>query len=94
MCVPLVSGCAGVIAGLVALFHERLDDVVAQSVLVWLFAIVILLTGLSYILAGFKAGDELERERSRRAAFWRPGSGVSPGRHPHWPRTPASRSHS
>jgi uncharacterized membrane protein HdeD (DUF308 family) len=29
---PLVSGCAGVVAGLVVLFHERLDEVVAQSV--------------------------------------------------------------
>jgi hypothetical protein len=30
---PLVSGCAGVVAGLVVLFHDRVDDVVAQSVL-------------------------------------------------------------
>jgi uncharacterized membrane protein HdeD (DUF308 family) len=63
--IPLISGCAGVIAGVVVLFHERLDDVVAQSVLVWLLAIVILLTGLAHILAGFATGDELERQRSR-----------------------------
>ena len=36
--VPLVSGCAGVVAGLVLFLHERLDNVVAQSVLVWLLA--------------------------------------------------------
>ncbi len=63
--VPLVSGCAGVVAGLVVLFHERLDNVVAQSVLVWLLAIVILLTGLAHVLEGFSAGDELERQPSR-----------------------------
>ncbi|MGZ8707654.1 MAG: HdeD family acid-resistance protein [Gaiellaceae bacterium] len=63
--IPLVSGCAGVVAGLVVFFHERLDDVVAQSVLVWLLAIVILLTGLAHLLAGFSTGDELERQRSR-----------------------------
>lgn len=63
--VPLVSGCAGVVAGLVMFFHERLDDVVAQSVLVWLLAIVILLTGLAHVLGGFTTGDDLERQRSR-----------------------------
>ncbi|MGZ8697308.1 MAG: HdeD family acid-resistance protein [Gaiellaceae bacterium] len=63
--IPLVSGCAGVVAGLVVFFHERLDDVVAQSVLVWLLATVILLTGLAHLLAGFSTGDELERQRSR-----------------------------
>ena len=63
--VPLVSGCAGVVAGIVVLFHERLDDVVAQSVLVSLLAIVILLTGLAHVLSGFKTGDELERQCSR-----------------------------
>jgi len=63
--VPLVSGCAGVVAGLVVLFHERLDDVVSQSVLVSLLAIVILLTGLAHILGGFKTGDALERQSSR-----------------------------
>jgi uncharacterized membrane protein HdeD (DUF308 family) len=63
--IPLISGCAGVVAGVVALFHERLDNVVAQSVLVWLLAIVILLTGLAHIFAGFATGDELERQRSR-----------------------------
>lgn len=63
--VPLVSGCAGIVAGLVVFFHERLDNVVAQSVLVWLLAMVILLTGLAHILAGFSTGDELERQRSR-----------------------------
>jgi hypothetical protein len=31
--VRLVSGCVGVVAGLVVLAHERVDDVVAQSVL-------------------------------------------------------------
>ncbi len=63
--VPLVSGCAGVVAGVVVFFHERLDDVVAQSVLVWLLAIVILLTGLAHLLGGFTTGDELERQSSR-----------------------------
>jgi uncharacterized membrane protein HdeD (DUF308 family) len=63
--VPLVSGCAGVVAGLVLFFHERLDNVVAQSVLVWLLATVILLTGLAHVLEGFRAGDELERQPSR-----------------------------
>ena len=29
--VPLVSGCAGVVAGLVVLLHDRFDDVVAQG---------------------------------------------------------------
>jgi uncharacterized membrane protein HdeD (DUF308 family) len=63
--VPLVSGCAGVVAGLVVFFHERLDNVVAKSVLVSLLATVILLTGLAHVLGGFRIGDELERQRSR-----------------------------
>jgi uncharacterized membrane protein HdeD (DUF308 family) len=45
------------------LFHERVDDVVAQSVLFSLFGILIMLTGL--VLGGFTTGDELERQRSR-----------------------------
>jgi uncharacterized membrane protein HdeD (DUF308 family) len=63
--VPLVSGCAGVVAGLVVLFHERVDDVVAQSVLFSLLGIVILLTGLAHVLGGFTTGDELARQLSR-----------------------------
>ena len=63
--VPLVSGSAGVVAGVVVVFHEHLDNVVAQSVLVWLLAIVILLTGLAHVLEGFRVGDELERQPSR-----------------------------
>jgi uncharacterized membrane protein HdeD (DUF308 family) len=63
--IPLVSGSAGVVAGLVVFFHERLDNVVAQSVLVWLLATVILLTGLAHMLEGFRAGDELEHQPSR-----------------------------
>jgi uncharacterized membrane protein HdeD (DUF308 family) len=63
--VPLISGCAGVVAGLVVFFHERLDEVVTQTVLVTLLAIVILLTGLAHVLAGFKTGDDLDREPSR-----------------------------
>jgi uncharacterized membrane protein HdeD (DUF308 family) len=63
--VPLMSGCVGVVAGLIVLFHERVDDVVAQSVLVSLLATVILLTGLAHVLGGFRTGDELERQRSR-----------------------------
>jgi uncharacterized membrane protein HdeD (DUF308 family) len=46
------------------LFHDRVDDVVAQSVLFSLLAIVILLTGLAHVLDGFRTGDELERELS------------------------------
>ena len=63
--VPLVSGCAGVVAGVVVLFHNRVDDVVAQSVLFSLLGIVILLTGLAHVLGGFTTGDELERQQSR-----------------------------
>jgi uncharacterized membrane protein HdeD (DUF308 family) len=63
--VPLVSGCAGVVAGVVVFFHERLDNVVAQSVLVWLLATVILLTGLAHVLGGFRTGEQLERQPSR-----------------------------
>ena len=63
--VPLVSGCAGVVAGVVVFFHERLENVVAQSVLVWLLAIVILLTGIAHVLGGFRTGDQLERQPSR-----------------------------
>lgn len=63
--VPLVSGCAGVVAGIVVLFHDRVDDVVAQRVLFSLLGIVILLTGLAHVLGGFRTGDELERELSR-----------------------------
>jgi len=63
--VPLVSGSVGVVAGLVVLFHERVDDVVAQSVLFSLFGIVILLTGLAHVLGGFTTGEELERQQSR-----------------------------
>jgi uncharacterized membrane protein HdeD (DUF308 family) len=67
--IPLVSGCAGIVAGIVVSFHERLDNVVAQSVLVWLLAIVILLTGLAHLLGGFRTGDELDRQRSRSSAL-------------------------
>ena len=63
--VPLVSGCLGVVTGLVVLFHERVDDVVAQSVLFSLFGILIMLTGLAHVLGGFTTGDELERQQSR-----------------------------
>jgi uncharacterized membrane protein HdeD (DUF308 family) len=63
--VPVVSGCAGVVAGLIVLLRERLGDVVAQSAIVHLLAIVIFLTGLAHVLGGFKTGDELERRRSR-----------------------------
>jgi uncharacterized membrane protein HdeD (DUF308 family) len=62
--IPLVSGCVGVVPGLVVLFHERVDDVVAQSVLFSLFGIVIMLTGLAHVLGGFTTGDELERQQS------------------------------
>ena len=54
-----------VLGAIRALFHKRLDNVVAQSVLVWLLATVILLTGLAHVLEGFRAGDELERQPSR-----------------------------
>ena len=63
--VPFVSGCAGVIAGVLVLFHGRVDDVVVQSVLFSLLGIVILLTGLAHVLDGFTTGDEFERQRSR-----------------------------
>lgn len=66
--VPLVSGCVGVVAGLIVLFHERVDDVVAQWVLVSLLATVILLTGLAHVLGGFRTGDELERHHPARAS--------------------------
>jgi uncharacterized membrane protein HdeD (DUF308 family) len=66
---PLVSGCAGVVAGLVVFFHERLDNHVAQSVLVWLLAIVILLTGLAHVLGGFRTGEDLELQRSGSSAL-------------------------
>ena len=46
------------------LFHERLDDVVAQSVLVCLLATVILLTGLAHILRRVRP-----RRRTRSPAF-------------------------
>jgi hypothetical protein len=42
----------GVVAGLVVLCHERVDDVVAQWVLFSLLGIVILLTGLAHVLGG------------------------------------------
>jgi uncharacterized membrane protein HdeD (DUF308 family) len=44
---------------------ELADDVVAQSVLLSLLGIVILLTGFAHVLGGFRTGDELERELSR-----------------------------
>lgn len=66
--VPLVSGCVGVVAGLIVLFHERVDDVVAQWVLISLLATVILLTGLAHVLGGFRTGDELERHHPARAS--------------------------
>ena len=49
----VLAACASV-AELIVLFHERVDDVVAQSVLVSLFTIVILLTGLAHVLGGFR----------------------------------------
>jgi uncharacterized membrane protein HdeD (DUF308 family) len=64
-----VSGCAGVVAGVVMFFHESLDNHVAQSVLGWLLAIVILLTGLAHLVSGFRTGDELELRRSRSSAL-------------------------
>jgi uncharacterized membrane protein HdeD (DUF308 family) len=63
--VPLVSGCASVVAGLVTLLRDHLGDVVAQSVFVYLLGIVIVLTGLAHVLGGFRTGDESGRRRSQ-----------------------------
>ena len=63
--VPLVSGLAGVVAGMATLFRGRLDEVAAESVFVYVLATVILLTGLAHVLGGFKSGDDLERGRTR-----------------------------
>ena len=66
--IPLISGCAGVVAGVVVLFHERLEDVVAQSVLVCLLAAVIMLTGLAHILVGFTAATSSSASVPARAS--------------------------
>jgi uncharacterized membrane protein HdeD (DUF308 family) len=66
--IPLVSGCAGIIAGVATLLRGRLE-VVAESVFVYVLATVILLTGLAHLLAGFTSGDELDRRRSRSSAL-------------------------
>ena len=66
--VPLVSGSAGVVAGLVVLFHERLDNVVAQWVLVWLLATVILLTGLPTCSKGSESATSSSASLPARAS--------------------------
>jgi uncharacterized membrane protein HdeD (DUF308 family) len=63
--VPLVSGLAGVVAGMATLLRGRLDEVAAESLFVYVLATVILLTGLAHVLGGFRRGDELERRRTR-----------------------------
>jgi uncharacterized membrane protein HdeD (DUF308 family) len=63
--VPLVSGLAGVVAGMATLFRGRLDEVAAESIFVYVLATVILLTGLAHVLGGFKSGDDLERRLTR-----------------------------
>jgi uncharacterized membrane protein HdeD (DUF308 family) len=63
--IPLVSGCAGVVAGVATLFRGRLDDVAAESLFVYVLGTVILLTGVAHVLGGFTTGDELDRRRSR-----------------------------
>jgi uncharacterized membrane protein HdeD (DUF308 family) len=67
--IPLVSGCAGVVAGVATLLRGRLDDVAAESLFVYVLGTVILLTGLAHVLGGFTAGDELDRRRSRSSAL-------------------------
>jgi uncharacterized membrane protein HdeD (DUF308 family) len=67
--IPFVSGCAGVVAGLAILFRGRLDDMVAESLFVYVLGILILLTGLAHLLGGFTSGDELDRRRSRSSAL-------------------------
>ena len=61
-------GCAGVVAGFVVLFHERLDNVVAQSVLFRLLATVILLTGLAHVLKGSGPATRLSARLLARAS--------------------------
>jgi uncharacterized membrane protein HdeD (DUF308 family) len=63
--VPLLSGVAGVVAGMATLLRGRLDEVAAESVFVYVLATVILLTGLAHVLGGFESGDELKRRRAR-----------------------------
>ena len=67
--VPLLSGLAGVVAGMATLLRGRLDEVAAESVFVYVLATVILLTGVAHVLGGFKGGDDLERRRSRSSAL-------------------------
>lgn len=63
--VPLVSGLAGVVAGVATIFRGRLDILAAEQLFVYVLATVILLTGVAHVLGGFRGGDELERRRSR-----------------------------
>jgi uncharacterized membrane protein HdeD (DUF308 family) len=67
--IPLVSGCAGVVAGVATLFRGRLDDLAAESLFVYGLGTVILLTGLAHVLGGFMTGDLLDRRRSRSSAL-------------------------
>lgn len=66
---PLVSGLAGVVAGVATVFRGRLDIVAAEQLFVYVLATVILLTGLAHVLGGFRGGDDLERRRSRSSAL-------------------------
>jgi uncharacterized membrane protein HdeD (DUF308 family) len=66
---PLLSGLAGVVAGMATLLRGRLDEVAAESLFVYVLAAVILLTGVAHVLGGFKSGDDLERRRSRSSAL-------------------------
>jgi uncharacterized membrane protein HdeD (DUF308 family) len=63
--VPLLSGIAGVVAGMATLLRGRIDEVAAESLFVYVLATVILLTGVAHVLGGFRTGDNLERRRSR-----------------------------
>ena len=67
--IPLVSGCAGIIAGVATLLRGRLDDVAAESLFVYVLGTVILLTGLAHLLGGFTSGDKLDRRQSRSSAL-------------------------
>jgi uncharacterized membrane protein HdeD (DUF308 family) len=67
--IPLVSGCAGIVAGVATLFRGRLDEVAPESLFVYVLGTVILLTGIAHVLGGFTTGDELDRRRSRSSAL-------------------------
>lgn len=61
---PLIAGVLGIVTGIVVLARFLLRGVVDENLVLYLLALVILLTGLVHIFGGFITGEDLTRERT------------------------------